>query len=119
MRTWPEPSILPSMVRSAAISDSFSSARAPWGRRSGSVFVGGVADMELSRVVGLPDGSGGGGVELVGALGSFQSAMGQVLLVTAANKQTPSYTGSGAVPDRRRPWATVLGAIRPLSHLTP
>src|SRR5665213_2781004 len=65
--------------------------------------------MGVSRGAGVPDGIDGSGVGLVGALGSFQSAIGQVLLVTAQNKQTPSYTGSGAVPDRRRPWATALG----------
>lgn len=50
MRTWPEPSILPSMVRSAAISDSFavaagSGAALARGKVAGekSVFAGGVA----------------------------------------------------------------------------
>src|ERR1700722_8325821 len=82
IRTWPEPSILPSMVRSAAIRDSFSSPRATGGRRKASVFAEGVTDMGVSRGVGVPDGIDGGGVGLVGALGSFQSAIGQVLLVT-------------------------------------
>src|SRR5580698_9464499 len=81
MRTCPEPSILPSMVKSEASMDSLRSALALWGRRSASALVGWVADIGVSRDVGVPDGAGGGGVELVGALGSFQSAMGQVLLV--------------------------------------
>src|ERR1700722_10071903 len=68
--------------------------------------------MGVSLGVGVPDGIGGGGVGLVGALGSFQSAMGQFLLVAAANTQGPSYTGSGAMPDRRRPAATVASALR-------
>src|SRR3569833_1070089 len=79
MRTWPEPTLLPSMVRSEAITDSFMSAR-------GASFTGLRAASGLRAATLVRSGSRmGGGLEGGGALVagpeagpefvSFQSAM--------------------------------------------
>src|ERR1700722_11103380 len=83
MRTWPAPSIFPSIVRSEAISDSLASARSGM-RRGRSWFKGVMVDISGA----LPVGSLGGGAA---AFGSFHSAM---VIPHFVGKRDDIYTGT-------------------------